>query len=233
MDNKRNKRFYLGVVLIAIGGFMILERLGLIPWSIVDLLISWQMLLVAIGIISWLGGNRTGGLILMAIGGFFLLPEFIEVPRQLRRLYWPMVLVAGGVLVLLRHSGSGAQPTEGIGGRDLDQFDDFVIFGGREIFINSQNLKGGRATSIFGGIEYDFRQSQLAPQGAVIDSLSIFGGCSIKVPLEWNVRNEVTTMFGAFTDKRGDTFQHSQYNPSKTLVIRGFTILGGFEVKHV
>ncbi|WP_299580971.1 LiaI-LiaF-like domain-containing protein [uncultured Sunxiuqinia sp.] len=233
MENKKNKGFYFGVVLIAIGAFMILERIGLIPWSVLDVLISWQMLLVGIGIISWIGGNRTGGLILMVIGGFFMLPEFIEVPQKLRRLYWPMILVAAGVLLLMRQNSSKGRLEEGTGDRDFDQFDDFVIFGGREIFINSQNLKGGRATSIFGGIDYDLRQSRLAPQGAFIDSLAIFGGCSIKVPLDWNVRNEVTTMFGAFTDKRGDTFQHRQYDPSKTLVIRGFTIFGGFEVKHV
>ena len=63
--------------------------------------------------------------------------------------------------------------------------------------------------------------------------MCIFGGCGIKVPLDWNVRNEVTTIFGAFTDKRGDTFQHSSYDPSKTIVIKGITVFGGVEVKHI
>ena len=233
MENKGNKRFYFGITLIAIGGILILERLNLIPWSLADMLISWQMLLIAIGVFSMIGGNRTGGTILIVIGGFFLVPEMIDVPTEIRRLYWPLILVAIGAALLFRHKGCKSRMERGTEGKDFNQFDDFVIFGGREIFINSQDLKGGRATSIFGGIEYDFRQAKLSPQGAFIDSISVFGGCSIKVPLDWNVRNEVTTVFGAFTDKRGDTFQHSQYDPSKTIVIRGFTIFGGFEVKHV
>ena len=46
----------------------------------------------------------------------------------------------------------------------MDVFDDFVIFGGREIFVNSQGLIGGKTTSIFGGTEYDMRRSVLSPQ---------------------------------------------------------------------
>lgn len=233
MERKGNKRFYFGVTLIIVGAILILERLDLIPWSMTDLLISWQMLLIAIGVFALIGGNRTGGTILIVIGSFFLLPEIIDVPPQIRRLYWPLILIAIGASLLMRQKGCRTRIENGVGEKDFDQFDDFVIFGGREIFINSKELKGGRSTSIFGGIEYDMRQAQLSPQGAFIDTICVFGGCGIKVPLDWNVRNEVTTIFGAFTDKRGDTFQHGTYDPSKTLVIKGITVFGGFEVKHV
>ncbi|MHA7111689.1 LiaF transmembrane domain-containing protein [Sunxiuqinia elliptica] len=234
MENKGNKRFYLGLMLIVIGAVLILERLNLLPWNVADLLISWQMLLVAIGVFSLAGGNRTGGTILIVIGGFFLLPELISVPHEVRRLYWPLILVAIGAALLFRHKGCKTQIERGVEDKNFNEFDDFVIFGGREIFVNSQSLKGGRSTSIFGGIEYDFRQAKLAPEGAFIDSIAVFGGCGIKVPLDWVVRNEVTTIFGAFTDKRGDMFNRgASYDPSKTLVIRGMTIFGGFEVKYV
>ena len=233
MNSKGNKRFYFGLILIAIGVILILERLNLIPWSLADMLISWQMLIIAIGIFALVGGNRTGGTIMIVVGGFFLIPDLVDVPSEIRRLYWPLLLVAVGAALLVKHKGCKMRINEGVGEKDLNEFDDFVIFGGREIFINSQELKGGRATSIFGGIEYDLRKARLSPNGAYIDTICVFGGCGIKVPLEWNVRNEVTTIFGAFTDKRGDTFQNTQYDPEKTLVIKGITIFGGFEVKHV
>ena len=86
MEQKGNKRFYLGVVLIVVGAILILQRLNLIPWDIADLLISWQMILIAIGVFSLLGGNRTGGIILIGIGGFFLLPELVDVPKEVRRI---------------------------------------------------------------------------------------------------------------------------------------------------
>jgi len=233
-----NKRFYFGIILIVVGCIMILEKLNLIPESVSDLLISWQMLLVGIGVLSLIGGNRTGGTILIVIGGFFMIPELITVPHEIRKIYWPLILVAIGVALLLRHRDSLRNPKVGDPVLDVpidnsaDSFDDFVIFGGREIFINSQAFKGGKATSIFGGMEFDMRKASMVPGGAVIDCVSVFGGCGFKIPMDWNVRNEVTTIFGAFTDKRGDTFNERYYDPSKTIVIKGISIFGGIEVKH-
>lgn len=231
-ENKGNKRFYLGIVLIAIGAILILERLDLIPWDIADLLISWQMLIIALGLFLVAGGNRLWGIIMIGAGTFFILPEITDVPDKLQRIYGPMILVLIGFALLLRHKGCSRQIREGARTQQFDQFDDFVIFGGREIFINAQDLKGGRATSIFGGIEYDLRQANLAPEGAVIDCICVFGGTGIKVPADWYVKNEVTTILGAFTDKRGDTFQQADPDHIKTIVIKGITLFGGIEIKH-
>lgn len=233
-----DKRLYFGVILIFLGVILILERLNLIPESLADMLISWQMLLVGIGVLSLIGGNRTAGTILIVIGTFFMVPELITVPHEIRRIYWPLILVVIGVAILFRQRGSHrplpeSDPVLDVpDGDSFNSFDDFVIFGGREIFINSQALAGGKATSIFGGIEFDLRKSKLRPGGAVIDCVSVFGGCEFKIPMDWNVRNEVTTLFGAFTDKRGDTYSDKYYDPSKTIVIKGVSIFGGIEVKH-
>jgi predicted membrane protein len=233
-----DKRLYFGVILIVLGVILILERLNLIPESMADLLISWQMLLVGIGILSLIGGNRTAGTILIIVGGTFMIPELITVPHELRRIYWPLILVAIGVAILFRRRENSPslpennQEPESPKSNSMDTFDDFVIFGGREIFVNSQSLAGGKATSIFGGIEFDLRRANLKPGGAVIDCVSVFGGCGFKIPMDWNVRNEVTTIFGAFTDKRGETYSDKYYDPSKTIVIKGVSIFGGVEVKH-
>lgn len=246
--NKSDKRFYFGVILIVLGVILILERLNLIPESVADMLISWQMLLVGIGVLSLIGGNRTSGTILIVIGATFMIPELITVPHEIRRIYWPLILVIIGIAILLRQRDSRKQipfnePVNPNAPNDIpfnpsssntsmNTFDDFVIFGGREIFVNAQSLIGGKATSIFGGIEFDLRKANMQPGGAVIDCVSVFGGCGFKIPMDWNVRNEVTTIFGAFTDKRGETYSDRYYDPSKTLVIKGVSIFGGIEVKH-
>jgi predicted membrane protein len=235
-----DKRFYFGVILIALGVILILERLNLIPESVADMLISWQMLLIGIGTLSLIGGNRTAGTILIVIGATFMIPELITVPHEIRQIYFPLILVAIGIVILFRQRGGhqirsfkSTDPLINIpSGDTFNTFDDFVIFGGREIFVNSQALAGGKATSIFGGIEFDLRKANLQPGGAIIDCVSVFGGCGFKIPMDWMVRNEVTTIFGAFTDKRGDTYNEKYYDPSKTIVIKGVSIFGGIEVKH-
>ena len=243
IQKNSNKRFYFGVTLIVLGVVLILERLNLIPESLTDMLLSWQMLLVGIGVLSLIGGNRTTGTILIVIGGTFMIPELIDVPHEIRRIYWPLILVAIGIVILVRQrdhrqfdkfkfKGVNDPTPNAPNDNSINTFDDFVIFGGREIFINSQALAGGKATSIFGGIEFDLRKSSLKPGGAIIDCVSVFGGCGFKIPMDWNVRNEVTTIFGAFTDKRGDTYSDKYYDPSKTIIIKGISIFGGVEVKH-
>lgn len=230
-----DKRVYFGIFLIALGSFWIMERLNLIPDFWTDILVSWQMLLIAIGIFSIIGGNKTTGTILIVIGGFFLVPEVAHVPYELRRIAWPLLIIGVGVVLLITHGRKKSmEPPKFEPGQQkgMDYFDDFVVFGGREVFINSQRFYGGKTTSIFGGTEYDLRQANLSENGAVIDCLSLFGGCGFKVPPDWTVKNEITAVFGAFTDKRGSTVNQILSDPSKTLVIRGFAAFGGVEVKH-
>jgi len=229
-EHGSNRRFLFGIVLIVFGTLWMLEKLHILPESMSHLIISWQSLLIVIGVVTLINGNQTSGLILILIGSFFLVPHFFDVPWELRRLFWPILLVATGVVLLLQYS----KPSRAIaasGPRNMNYFDDFVIFGGREIIINSQSLVGGKSTSIFGGSEYDLRNVTLSENGAVVDCVSIFGGAGFKIPPDWTVKNEVTTIFGAFTDKRGSIVPDYQ-NLSKTLILRGFTAFGGIEVKN-
>lgn len=228
-----NKRVMFGVFLIFLGAFWILVKLDFIPDTWDDILISWKMLLIGIGVFSLIGGNKTTGTILIVIGGFFMVPDVVAIPYELRRIGWPLLIIGIGLALLLTYRKGIELPQKGSGSEgNMDFFDDFVIFGGREVFVNSHNFFGGKITSIFGGAEYDLRQSHLSQNGAVVDCFCVFGGCGFKVPPDWTVKNEVTAIFGAFSDKRGMTAHDVNSNPSKTLVIKGFCTFGGVEVKY-
>jgi hypothetical protein len=230
LESRSNRRFLFGIVLIVFGSLWILERLNILPHEISDMIISWQSLLIVIGVVSLINGNETTGWVLILIGGIFLVPHMFEIPWELRRLTWPIILVTLGILMLMRYSRTKKGIPES-GPQNLNYFDDFVIFGGREMVINSQSLVGGKTTSIFGGSEYDFRPANLSPNGAVVDCMSLFGGAGFKLPPDWTVKNEITTIFGAFTDKRGSIVPDTN-NLSKTIVFRGFTAFGGVEIKN-
>jgi len=228
-----NKRILFGLFLIALGVFWILVKLDVIPDTWNDVLISWKMLLIGIGVFSMIGGNRTSGTILIVIGGFFMIPDIVFIPEELRRIGWPLLIIGIGVALLLTYRKGSGVPENMNGNKcSVDYFDEFVIFGGREVFVNSNNFLGGKITSIFGGAEYDLRQSRLSENGAVIESVCVFGGSGFKVPPDWSVKNEVTAIFGAFEDKRGMTAHDVITDNSKTLVIKGFCAFGGVEVKY-
>lgn len=149
MERRGNKGFYIGLIFIAIGAILILQRLNIIPWSLSDILISWQMLLIVVGAILLRNGSQVKGIVLIGIGTFFILPEILDVPDELRRVYWPAMLVLIGVALVYRQRGGVNHMSGVVEGKTFDEFDDFVIFGGREIFITSKQLKGGRSSYNF------------------------------------------------------------------------------------
>ena len=233
-EKDSDKRVLLGLFLIVAGVIWILFRLDIIPdvWS--DLFISWQMLLIGIGIFLIIAGNNTTGTILVIAGGFFLLPEIFTFPLYLKRLGWPVLIIAVGLSLLLTgRKRYQSLPLNKTGRGDVtDTFDDIVIFGGRESFINSKNFISGKVTAIFGGAEYDMRQVNLTENGAVIDCVAIFGGCGFKVPPDWTIINEVNSIFGGVSDKRILSAPEIVPNPAKKLVIKGYTAFGGIEIKY-
>jgi predicted membrane protein len=107
-------------------------------------------------------------------------------------------------------------------------FEDIAIFGGGERRILTQTFKGGQLVAMFGGSKIDLIHSNIASgDKPVIEVVCIFGGSTLLVPSDWNVRVEVFNIFGGYVDKRIT----SQVDFNKTLIIKGVTIFGGGEVK--
>ena len=221
-----------GVVLILAGFLLVIRNTGFLPDYFENILFSWQMLLIAIGFVMTLGsGNKTPGLIVMAVGGFFILPELFDIPMGTYRLFWPAIFIIIGIIILTnarwfkrdnfysKESGSSA-----------DYIDMVNIFSGGERRIMSDNFRGGKVTAIFGGAEIDFTQAKLAPGESVLELAWIFGGASLIIPSDWNIVIDVTPILGGFSDSRKMT--HGRViDPSKTLIIKGAVIFGGGEIK--
>jgi predicted membrane protein len=241
MDKKHflvGRRFFLGFILLLIALVMILERSGILSWEVYDFLISWKMLLVAIGAFVFINGNRGAGIIVMGIGAFFMIPDIFQDYDRIKRFFWPALLLLAGLAFMfgnrhrrlhkinqMRFDGTKSQEVNN------DFYDELVIFGAKEINMSSQNLLGGRSTAIFGGIEVDLRQSTISPEGCSIEITTMFGGNTLKVPNDWTILNRVTTIFGGFSDLRIKDPSY-QPNPSKTIVLTGVCIFGGTEVRN-
>ena len=231
-NRSQGKTLYFAILLICVGLVILAHQMNWLSWQASDILISWPMLLVAIGFINLIQRHtRVFGVILIIVGGFFLLPKFgIDIDVGDIRRYWPVILIVIGLSMIykfaFRRSGdSTAKDYDG------DLIDEVNIFGGGEKSIVSQNFKGGNITCIFGGSELDFSQSKLSQGKNLIEVFFLFGGSSLKVPSDWIVNNNVIAIFGGFADKRNITNLESA-DPTKVLEIRGMVIFGGGEIKN-
>ncbi len=216
----KDKRKLLGILLIFAGTVMLLDRMDLLP-EFLEWLASWYTILIAIGVYNILSGNKSSGIIMLVIGGFFLIND-LDLFSISWSYVWPIALMGLGVLFLFRNSMSrfSEQTT------DAQFFDATSVLGGGKQLITSNPMNGGRITCILGGAEVDLRKSVPA-NGAVIDIFNFMGGSEIRVPEDWNVSVEVSSILGGFQDKRNVAVHEN----SPVIKIKGFTILGGGEIK--
>jgi predicted membrane protein len=230
---KRSGRAHLllGIVLMFLGLFLIADLADIIPWRMRDFLFTWQALLIFLGLIFLSNRENKGtGIILIAIGSFFLLPRIIDVPYYWRSLFWPSLLIVLGLVVIFsgrRHGGATIFSHKKQATGD-DVLDEVSVFGGGDKIVNSQQFKGGKITHIFGGSKIDFTQAQLAPGKHYLELVLIFGGTKLIIPEGWDVKLEVTSIFGGFSDKR----IKSRVVPDtdRKLIITGSSIFGGGDI---
>lgn len=229
-SHSANNKIAIGVVLIILGFVLVIRNTGLLPGYFEDIIFSWQMLLVAIGFVMTVGtGNKTPGLIVMGVGGFFLLPEILDIPFRSYRLFWPAILIIVGIIVLTNARWFKKENWMSEASSSHDIIDMVNVFGGGERRLLSQNFRGGKISCVFGGAEIDLTKARLAEGTSELEISCVFGGVSLIVPPDWNVIIDVTPILGGYSDQRKTS--GAAIDMSKTLVIKGAVIFGGGEVK--
>jgi predicted membrane protein len=233
-DRRRhvNSRRGWGVVLILLGLVLFANVFNLLPYGVWDVIFSWEMLLIVIGVLSLINNRSVvPGLILIAIGLYFMGVHHWELPYYLKKAFWPAILLIFGLYLIIsppryfRHwHKSGAQED------NRDFIDEVAVFSGGDRIVTSQNFKGGRIVSVFGGSKINLMSAKLAPGAQILDTMSVFGGSTVIVPAGWTVKVEVTSIFGGFSDKR-ERMANLVYDQETMLVIKGLAIFGGGEVK--
>lgn len=222
----------LGIVFVILGIAVLAEIVDVVPWRMRDVIFSWQMILIALGVIFIVGQeSRSTGYILLAIGVFFIMPKLFDVPDYWRNLFWPVILVILGIVIIFRRGGPSCGQKRSKTSSTDNELDDVAIFGGSDRILKSENFKGGQITNIFGGSKYDMRQVTLSEGKNYLDVTMIFGGSKFIVPEGWDIKVEVTAVFGGFSDKRMRSIVVTDNN--RQLIIRGITLFGGGEITNI
>jgi predicted membrane protein len=226
-----NNRVIIGVILVLAGLFLVIRNTGFFPDLIDHVVFSWPMLLIVIGLVMTIGssGRKTGGIIVMAVGAFFLIPLIFRETFHAYNMFWPSIFIIIGIIfIFTRRGGWNSVSTRSEIG---DDYIDYVnVFSGGERQIVSENFKGGKITAVFGGIELDLTKAKLAAGRSELELACVFGGATIIVPDDWFVTIEVTPVLGGFGDSR-KLSPGRTVDPSKQLIIKGAVVFGGGEIK--
>lgn len=220
-----SSRLVLGTVAIILGILFTLNNLGTI--EVGDYLHFWPVALIAFGLAVFLESSKTpgrfaGGILMLA--GTLLLLNYLGVIRFHLHDWWPLLLILLGISIIWR-------------GYDRARFADvdpsstvsaIAVLGGVERTCGSQDFRGGELTAFMGGCVVDLRKADMKVGEAVIHTFAFWGGIEIKVPEDWSVSVQGFPIMGGFEEKT----QGPKGGPMKLLIIKGFAIMGGVEIRN-
>lgn len=249
----RSSRIWGGVVLL-IGGFLLLAyKMGA---PIPGWLFTWPVILIAIGLLTGIKSrfHNPGSFIMILIGVIFLLDRTIA-GINFHDYLVPLILIGVGIVFIFRPknhrchgrrsdrfnrnnsnwsneaSSSGDPATQNNPGNfdDSEQINLQAVFGGIKRTITSKNFKGGEIMSFMGGSEINLMQADIQ-HPVVLEVNNIFGGTKLIIPSNWDVKNEISAVFGGVEDKR--SFNNSVPDSNKKILLKGSCVFGGIEVTN-
>jgi len=242
----QNKHSWIGIILVAVGGLLIIDNFGIVDFNVRHLIFSWRTIALVIGIII-LSNSKSSmvGIIFVLIGlwgwATHILPWFDNITFGD---IWPLILIVIGLSLLLKKKPAIENKTYNQNNFCYDSFgastesqssdellDEVAIFTSTRKNIISQNFKGGKVSSIFGGVNLDFAKAKLAHGENHLEIACIFGGCKIYIPRGWKVIVNVTSVFGGIDDKRFVNYDIP--DSDGVLIIKGAVIFGGAEILSI
>lgn len=171
--------------------------------------------------------DKTGNIIGLTIGIFlFLSCQDIVDFSIIWKLLIPFALVLVGLSLIFNDSLKGKIKKEI---KKLNKNNDkeyCATFGNQNLDFDQEKFTDCSLNAIFGGVKCDLRNA-IIKEDTVVNASAIFGGISILVPENVNIKITSTPLFGGVSDER-----KTKTNDNKvTLYINATCMFGGVSIK--
>jgi predicted membrane protein len=236
--NPMSSRAVVGLIIVAIGAILLAGNLG---WFDARHLLRslWPLALVAAGVAMLRDSEQRKGhpwaWVFITVGLWLFADKIGWVQFNIWELIVPGILLfVGGTLVWRAMSeqrqvqeAEAKQPSL-LGPEQSEFVRSFAFMSYCDLHPVAHSVRGGDLTAVMGGIKLDLRDTGMEGEQITIEVFAFWGGIEILVPSDWLVSSKVTTLIGGFVDSR----RPSKVIPTKTLIVRGFNLMSGIEVKN-
>ena len=220
--------FLWRLVFIVIGAIIGLNALEITNINI--FFDGWWTLIIIIPCFIGLfktNSGKLGNFIGLAIGIFLLLvaQDIVELEIVLKLLV-PFILIAIGVSII----GNGIitnKVSKKIKETNKNNLESYAAtFSEQNIVKQNEEFNGANLDAVFGGVKLDLQKATIN-QDIVINASAIFGGITILVPSNINVKVKSTPIFGGVSNK----VLNNNAENIKTIYINAFSMFGGVDIK--
>ena len=215
-----------GLVFIVIGIIFGLNALG---FNINIFFDGWWTLFIIIPSLIGLfkDSSKTGSIVGLIIGISFLLASLNIINFAIIwKLLVPVILVIIGLSFIFKDlfNNKIKQEIKKIAKNNNEEY--CATFSAQQLDFSGEKFMGGKLLAVFGGIKCDLKDS-IIKEDVVIDCSAIFGGITIYVPDNVNVKISSTSIFGGTEDER----KHKSKDNKITIYINANALFGGIEIK--
>ncbi len=228
-DRTRDRGTYhsviIGALIATFGLTLLANNLG---WADMRSVMRqfWPFALVVFGVASLFNdrpGSHFWGLVMIVAGLWIYAAQrdWIHVPFW--AVFGPTVLVLLGGTVVWRAMSAPPKPDT----QPSSYINTFAVMSGSE-HKPAMPFQGANIGAVMGGVKLDLTGAEMQGDTATIDVFAVMGGIEIFAPRDWDVTSKVVAFMGASIDKRRPA---PQPTARKTLIVRGFVLMGGVEIK--
>lgn len=221
---KNCKNIILGIILIVVGVWFGLYATGVVK---INLLFDgwWTLFIIVPSFLGLFDGDgRTGSLIGLFVGVLLLLScqDVLNFDIVLK-LIVPCVLIVTGLTFIFKGKIKikNIENVKAVGETNYN-----ATFSGQNLDFSKEEFTGTKLDAVFGGIKCDLRNA-IINDDVVIEASAIFGGITILVPKDVNVKITSTSIFGGVDGKS------KMDKPGKTIYVNATCLFGGVEVKWI
>ena len=221
---KNCKNIILGIILIVVGVWFGLYAAGVVKANL--LFDGWWTPFIIVP--SFLGlfdeDGRTGSLIGLFVGVLLSLScQDVLNFDIVWKLIVPCVLIVTGLSFIFKGKikTKNIENVKTVGGTNYN-----ATFSGQNLDFSKEEFTGTKLDAVFGGIKCDLRNA-IINDDVVIEASAIFGGITILVPKDVNVKITSTSIFGGVDGKS------KMDKPGKTIYVNATCLFGGVEVKWI
>jgi hypothetical protein len=226
----------IGALIITFGLTLLASNLG---WTDMRSVMRqfWPFALCVLGLINLLNDRSSGkfwGLVMIVAGLWIYAAQRDWIHVQFWAVFGPTILILLGATVAWRALAGPPRPPspdatpDGVEGSSY--ISSFAVMSGTE-HKPTQPFQGANLGAVMGGVKLDLLGAEMQGDVATIEVFAVWGGIEIFAPRDWDVTSKVVTFMGASVDKRRPVAAPPPGTPRKTLIVQGFVLMGGIEIK--